>query len=278
MRKNIDISDEQVNDFLEQFYGYFDSGYAFEEFLKVYLEKIGLDEVIVTQRSSDGGIDLKAVRYGVGGLDGADSIDYYVQAKRNTPGVNINIEKVRALRGVMPSGSKGIFITTAKFSKKTEEFVSADMSRPIILIDGKALVESCIDNEIGVVFTPVFSKTAMDALKDSSDDVSSDENLDDEGNSPELIVEKQISANDIRAKILRMPKAVSEFIGSKCSKVSVIFNGLPQKELTVAKSRRYLAGVTELYKGTGLISDDGSFNPCKALWKCYQDRIEITIK
>lgn len=39
MRKNIDISDEQVNDFLEQFYGYFDSGYAFEEFLKVYLEK-----------------------------------------------------------------------------------------------------------------------------------------------------------------------------------------------------------------------------------------------
>ena len=31
----------------------------------------------------------------------------------------------------------------------------------------------------------------MDALKDSSDDVSSDENLDDEGNSPELIVENR---------------------------------------------------------------------------------------
>ena len=27
-------------------YKYFESGYAFEEFLKVYLEKIGLDEVV----------------------------------------------------------------------------------------------------------------------------------------------------------------------------------------------------------------------------------------
>ena len=70
MRKNIEISNEKINEFLEQFYGYFESGYAFEEFLKVYLEKIGLDEVVVTQRSSDGGIDLEAVRYGVGGLLG----------------------------------------------------------------------------------------------------------------------------------------------------------------------------------------------------------------
>lgn len=131
MRKNIEISDEKINEFLEQFYSYFESGYAFEEFLKVYLEKIGLDEVVVTQRSSDGGIDLEAVRYGVGGFAGADAVDYFVQAKRNKPGTTIPIEKVRALRGVMPSGSKGIFITTASYSKKTEEFVDADPSRPI---------------------------------------------------------------------------------------------------------------------------------------------------
>ena len=71
-------------------------GIAFEEFLKVYLEKIGLDEVVVTQRSSDGGIDLEAVRYGVGGFAGADAVDYFVQAKRNKPGTTIPIEKVRA--------------------------------------------------------------------------------------------------------------------------------------------------------------------------------------
>lgn len=29
MRKNIEISDEKINEFLEQFYSYFESGYAF---------------------------------------------------------------------------------------------------------------------------------------------------------------------------------------------------------------------------------------------------------
>ena len=278
MRKNIEISDEKINEFLEQFYGYFESGYAFEEFLKVYLEKIGLDEVVVTQRSSDGGIDLEAIRYGVGGLAGADSVEYYVQVKRNKPGTSIPIEKVRALRGVMPSGSKGIFITTAGYSKKTQEFADADPSRPIILIDGKALVESCIDNEIGFVFTPVFSKNAMDALKDSSDDLHQENNNFEVDECIKLIVDKQISANDIRARILRLPKAIINLLPEDVQKVKVMFNGLTPKDLTIAKNRCYLAGVTELYKDSGLIAEDGSYNPCKAIWKYAEDKIEIIIK
>ena len=278
MRKNIEISEENIKEFLEQFYGYFESGYAFEEFLKVYLEKIGLDEVVVTQRSADGGIDLEAVRYGVGGLAGADSVEYYVQAKRNKPGTTIPIEKVRALRGVMPSGSKGIFITTAGYSKKTQEFVDMDPSRPIILIDGKALVESCIDNEIGFVFTPVFSKNAMDELKDSSDDISQENTNSEEGRNVKLIVDKQISANDIRARILRLPRAIISLLSEDAKRVKVEFNGLPIKELTIAKNREYLAGVTELYKDSGLIAEDGSYNPCKVIWKYTEEKIEIVIK
>ena len=279
MRKNIEISDEKIKEFLEQFYSYFESGYAFEEFLKIYLEKIGLDEVVVTQRSADGGIDLEAIRYGVGGFAGADAVDYYVQAKRNKPGTTIPIEKVRALRGVMPSGSKGIFITTANYSKKTAEFVDADPSRPIILIDGKSLVESCVDNEIGFVFTPVFSKNAMDALKDETDDiVKEDGTVDEENKGVKLVVDKQISANDIRARILRLPKAVTNLLPEDAHKVNIVFNGLVAKELTVAKNRGYLAGVTDLYKKSGLITEDGSYNPCKAIWKLLDDKIEIIIK
>lgn len=278
MRKNIEISEDKINEFLEQFYGYFESGYAFEEFLKVYLEKIGLDEVVVTQRSSDGGIDLEAIRYGVGGLAGADSVEYYVQAKRNKPGTIIPIEKVRALRGVMPSGSKGIFITTAGYSKKTQEFVDADPTRPIILIDGKALVESCIDNEIGFVFTPVFSKSAMDVLKDTSDDLQQENSNSDADENVKLIVDKQISANDVRARILRLPKAIIDLLPEEAQKVKVVFNGLAPKDLTIAQNRAYLAGVTELYKDSGLIAEDGSYNPCKAIWKYSEEKIEIVIK
>ncbi|MBD5444556.1 MAG: restriction endonuclease [Lachnospiraceae bacterium] len=279
MRKNIEISDEKISEFLEQFYEYFESGYAFEEFLKVYLETIGLDEVVVTQRSSDGGIDLEAIRYGVGGFAGADAVDYYVQAKRNKPRTTIPIEKVRALRGVMPSGSKGIFITTANYSKKTEEFVNADPTRPIILIDGKALVESCIDNEIGFVFTPVFSKNAMDALKNEADDLlQSDGAMNGANEGIKLVVDKQISANDIRARILRLPKAITNLLPAEAHKVKVVFNGLPLKDLTVAKNRCYLSGVTDLYKDSGLIAEDGSYKPCKAIWKYSEDKITIVIK
>jgi restriction system protein len=279
MRKNIEISDEKLSEFLEEFYGYFENGYAFEEFLKVYLEKIGLDEVVVTQRSSDGGVDLEAIRYGVGGFDGADAVDYYVQAKRNKPGTTIPIEKVRALRGVMPSGSKGIFITTASYTKKTEEFIEADSTRPIILIDGKSLVESCIDNEIGFVFTPVFSKIAMDDLKDEADDLAQANGVDDYVNeNVKLVVDKQISANDIRARILRLPKSIINLLSPEARKIKVVFNGLPPKDLTIAKNRCYLAGVTEIYKDSGLIADDGSYNPCKAIWKWSDEKIEIAIK
>ena len=211
-------------------------------------------------------------------MAGADTVEYYVQAKKHKPGTSIPIEKVRALRGVMKSGSKGIFITTAGYSKKTQEFVDADPSRPIILIDGKALIESCIDNEIGFVFTPVFSKNAMDALKDSSDDLQQENNNAGGDESVKLIVDKQISANDIRARILRLPKAIINLLSEDEQKVKVIFNGLAQKDLTIAKNRCYLAGVTELYKESGLIAADGSYNPCKAIWKYSEDKIEIVIK
>ncbi len=278
MRKNIELSDEQLKEFVEQFYSYFESGYAFEEFLKVYLEKIGLDEVVVTQRSSDGGIDLEAVRYGVGGLAGADSVDYYVQAKRNKPGTTIPIEKVRALRGVMPSGCKGLFITTAGYSGKTLEFVDADPTRPIILIDGKMLVESCIDNEIGFVFTPVFSKSAMDALKDSSDDAPVENDNNDCQAIPIVIVDKQITANDIRAKILRMPKALIDSLLEDEKTVDVVFAGNEMKTLNIDKTRCYLSGITELYRKAGLIKEDGSYAPCKAIWRIYKDKVEIILK
>lgn len=278
MRKTIELTTEELNNLVYDFYSYFESGYAFEEFLKVYLEKLGLDEVRVTQRSADGGVDLEAIRYGVGGLEGADSVEYYVQAKRNKPGTTIPIEKVRALRGVMKSGSKGLFITTASYSMKTKDFVMDDLSRPIILIDGKSLVESCIDNEIGFAYKPVFSKEMMDELKNPNDDLPTTDNLHNSNSSLITIVDKQITANDIRARILRMPKALIDILKSDQKIVCVSFDGSETKELKIDKTKCYLAGVTDLYKNFGLIRQDGSYVPKKSVWKIYSDKVEITLK
>lgn len=278
MRKTTELVTEELNNLIYDFYSYFESGYAFEEFLKVYLEKIGLDEVRVTQRSADGGVDLEAIRYGVGGLEGADSVEYYVQAKRNKPGTTIPIEKVRALRGVMKSGSKGLFITTASYSMKTKDFVMDDLSRPIILIDGKSLVESCIDNEIGFVYKPVFSKEMMDELKNSNDDLPTTGNLNNDNLSPITIVDKQITANDIRARIIRMPKALIDSLEPNQKDVSVSMNGSEFKKLKIDKTKCFLSGVTEFYRKFGLIRQDGSYVPKKSMWKIYADKVEIILK
>ena len=78
MRKNTEISSEQFKEIINNFYNYFENGYVFEDFLKSYLEKIGLDEVYVTKRSDDGGIDLTAIRKGIGEFNQADSDKYYI--------------------------------------------------------------------------------------------------------------------------------------------------------------------------------------------------------
>lgn len=53
MQISSNISNEEIKSLQKSFYEYFETGYAFEDFLKEYLLKMGLDEVEVTQRSRD---------------------------------------------------------------------------------------------------------------------------------------------------------------------------------------------------------------------------------
>ena len=78
MKNNIELTDKQKKDFLKDLYNSFDTGYAFEDFLKLYLEKLGLDEVSVTQKSKDGGVDLIAKRNGIGEFSDTDAQSYTV--------------------------------------------------------------------------------------------------------------------------------------------------------------------------------------------------------
>lgn len=78
MIKNIELTNEQKKEYIKQLYDSFDNGYQFEEFLKIYFEKLGLDEVSVTKRSRDGGIDLTAIRPGIGNFSDSDIILYII--------------------------------------------------------------------------------------------------------------------------------------------------------------------------------------------------------
>lgn len=273
---NIELGAEELSKLLNDFYSYFETGYDFENFLKLYLEKIGLDEVYVTQKSRDGGYDLTAKRYGVEDFDDADEIDYRIQAKRNSPTSSISVTKIRELKGTMLSGQKGIFITTAKFTQEAINEAKTDSSRPIVLIDGASLIRSCIEKEIGFVYKPVFSSANLDMQfkKDKTEkkqDKSTPEHL-------ENAIEKQISENDLRAKILRLPLSIKNSLPQDSNKVKVIFNGFIEKECTIDKTRAYLAGITEIYRQFELIDKDNILHRGKSAWLYDNNQLKINIE
>lgn len=257
MRKNIDLSAEEYSKILNDFYNYFEDGYKFEEFLKVYLEKIGLEEVFVTKKSGDGGIDLTAVRKGIGGLSNAVDEQFYIQAKRYSPNSTISPEKIRALRGSFSSGI-GMFITTGKVSDNAKsEAQQVDPSRPIIVVDGKELISTCIEKEIGFTFKPIFSKTALDNVMSISTNTSV----------PQLTtVERVVTENDIRAYILVLPRAIKDCLPENTFVINIKFGDTSYKEYRIDAQRRYVGGISKAYRDFGLRQPDGVFVSKKAVW------------
>lgn len=118
---------------------------TFEEFAKKLLETYGFLEVEVTQYSKDGGID------GHGKLKvGLAYLNVAFQCKRfrtNSVG-RPEIDKFRgAIQGQF---EQGIFFTTSTFAQGAEAASFRPGAVPIILIDGKAIVDLMIDKQFGV--------------------------------------------------------------------------------------------------------------------------------
>ena len=121
--KKIELDQKEKEAILEELYKSFETGYDFEDFLKPLLECLGLDEVRVTKRSGDGGVDLEGIRYGVIN-NNDDSVKYIVQAKRFKPSEKIAVDIIDKLRGNMASGEKGIVITELEMDMMIEAVVN----------------------------------------------------------------------------------------------------------------------------------------------------------
>lgn len=279
MSNIIELNETELKESVEKLYNSFDNGYEFEEFLKFFLEKLGLDEVTVTQRSRDGGIDLTCVKSGLNGLSNLDEVKYYVQAKRYKPSSTISIKDLRELRGIMPLNYKGIFVTTAKFPSGAKEFAEEDKSRQIILIDGKSLIQQCISIGLGFNLKPVFDAKALEnlTLKNNSI-IQTPQNIQSDINKTKLILSKKITLNDIRVRILRLPTEIEKEIPSEVESLQILINRKEYK-LNINSDRSYLGGVTQLYKNEGLIKENNILIPKIATWYYSSlDNIVIEIK
>ena len=277
MSNIIELNETELKESLEQLYNSFDNGYEFEEFLKFFLEKIGLAEVVVTQRSRDGGIDLTCTKSGINGLSNLDEVKYYIQAKCFKPSSTVSIKDLRELRGVMPLNYKGIFITTAKFPSGAQEFAEEDKSRQIILIDGKTLVQQCISVGLGFNLKPVFDSKSLENLTLKKSSTIKQNEITEQKVNYDIVVSKKISLNDIRARILRIPSEIEKEI-SKDTKQLMISVNERQYKLNINAERTYLGGVTQLYKNEGLIIENNVFVPKKAIWHYSKENINIEIK
>lgn len=259
------LNEKEIEELQQKFYEYFETGYAFEDFLKKYLMKVGLDEVEVTKRSRDGGIDLKAIRKGIGDFSGIDNTRYYIQAKRLAPKSKVPVQKIRELRGVLPIGYKGMLITTSDFTNDAKREAEIDASRPIITIGGKSLVNSCIDNEIGILFKPFFSKEQLDIFLDKNTGESTAIQTSNVVGIEDY-VEKTITANDIRSRIISIPSSIISQFEQQQKTAKVLVNNQKTYQLSIIRGRNYFGGVTQLLKDFGLISSDGVLCPKKSKW------------
>ncbi len=99
----------------------------------------------VTGRSGDGGID-GTIREDTLGLD-----EVYVQAKKYGEGNKVSASDLRNFAGAIDAAgtTKGVFVTTAGFTRSAKDFVEKSPKR-IVLIDGEDLARLMFQHGIGV--------------------------------------------------------------------------------------------------------------------------------
>lgn len=123
---------------------------AFERLSGRLLEAAGFDEVQVTGKVADGGIDA----VGVYRPSGLISFRTSVQCKRWQG--SVGRDRVQAFQGAsMPRSDRGIIITTGTFTAEAKAQAQAPGAFPVELVDGVQLAELLKQYKLGVRTTTV---------------------------------------------------------------------------------------------------------------------------
>jgi restriction system protein len=117
-----------------------------------------IDDLQHLGRSGDGGVD------GVINQDRLGLDQIYVQAKRNDPTKTIGRPGIQNFVGAVTGmkATRGIFITTSKFSPDARTYVKELSAPRIILIDGDDLAKNMLEHEIGVTVEKTYKVYRID--------------------------------------------------------------------------------------------------------------------
>ncbi len=118
---------------------------AFERLCQRFLRELGFQNVEVTKRSNDGGID----GFGIIKIGTVISFKCGFQAKRYKNTVSTDI--VRDFRGsIIGRADRGVIISTGTFTREAKKEAIRDGAPQIDLIDGNELAEKLKDLRLGV--------------------------------------------------------------------------------------------------------------------------------
>ncbi len=120
----------------------------FEELVGQLLGEIGFEEIEVTNRHGDGGIDVRGTLV----VGEVIRTRMAVQVKRWQH--NVQTPTIREVRGSLGAHEQGLIITTCRFAKGALDEAQRTDAVPIGLMDGPTLVGLLVEHGIGVERTP----------------------------------------------------------------------------------------------------------------------------
>ena len=137
--------------------------YFFESLVVKLLQKIGYGTLKnsgkVTKKSNDEGID---------GIINQDKLGFdciYIQAKKWDKDSTVSRLEIQKFVGALAGqgATKGLFITTAKFSDGAREYSQKQHTTKIVLIDGMELAKLMIEYNLGVSVENIYEIKKIDS-------------------------------------------------------------------------------------------------------------------
>jgi HJR/Mrr/RecB family endonuclease len=223
--------------------------FQFEFLVADLLQKIGYENVFVTKRSGDKGIDIMA-NLTVGGITNVKTV---IQVKRYGHGNKIDGKIIAQLRGSAEVDQRGLVITTSEFQKSAVEESKAPNKMPVSLVNGDKLIELLIKYGIGI-------------KKDQLTILSVDNQYFENESDPS---EKKIDSEKSRS-IWPLPGGIDKYVDTLDKLLETIKQGTTDKKGLInwviknyenVKSEKTTWGYINVPKNMGLISfKDGKCN------------------
>jgi restriction system protein len=117
---------------------------GFEELIGQLLVALGFQDVAVTSRSGDGGIDVRGI------LVVGDVIRTRMAVQVKRWRANVQAPVVQQVRGSLGTHDQGLIITTSDFSVGARAEAERANAVPVALMNGEQLVRLLVEHNIGV--------------------------------------------------------------------------------------------------------------------------------